>query len=140
MKKNKNKGFSLVELIVVVLIIAVIAVALAPQVIKWVDAARTNVQENDKGAINTCFDVAVAEFVAGGGTLSGGDAVYYIHDSALYDSSDNLINISSTSDKLAKIVDATMAGDYPEVMKPNGNKFKITVHEDLNVVDVDIVN
>ena len=35
-----NKGFSLVELIVVVLIMAIIAVALAPQVVKWIENAR----------------------------------------------------------------------------------------------------
>jgi len=35
-----NKGFSLVELIVVVLIMAIIAVALAPQVMKWVENSR----------------------------------------------------------------------------------------------------
>ena len=42
MKKlgKNNKGFSLVELIVVVLIMAIIAVALAPQVMKWVDNSR----------------------------------------------------------------------------------------------------
>jgi prepilin-type N-terminal cleavage/methylation domain-containing protein len=35
-----NKGFSLVELIVVVLIMAIVAVALAPQVTKWVENSR----------------------------------------------------------------------------------------------------
>ena len=39
-KKRNNKGFSLVELIVVILIMAVLAVALAPQVMKWVGNAR----------------------------------------------------------------------------------------------------
>lgn len=38
---KSNKGFSLVELIVVVLIMAIIAVALAPQVMKWVGHSRT---------------------------------------------------------------------------------------------------
>lgn len=44
MKKTKknNKGFSLVELIVVVLIMAIIAVALAPQVMKWVGRSRVS--------------------------------------------------------------------------------------------------
>ena len=41
MRKN-NKGFSLVELIVVVLIMAIIAVALAPQIMKWVGTSRTS--------------------------------------------------------------------------------------------------
>lgn len=39
-KKKNNKGFSLVELIVVVLIMAIIGVALAPQVTKWVGNSR----------------------------------------------------------------------------------------------------
>lgn len=50
MKNTKNnKGFSLVELIVVVLIMAIIAVALAPQVMKWVNSSReaTDVQSID---------------------------------------------------------------------------------------------
>ena len=47
--KKNNKGFSLVELIVVVLIMAIIAVALAPQVTKWVQNSRqaTDAQLND---------------------------------------------------------------------------------------------
>lgn len=39
-KRDNNKGFSLVELIVVVLIMAIIAVVLAPQVTKWVQNSR----------------------------------------------------------------------------------------------------
>ncbi len=38
--KKDNKGFSLVELIVVVLIMGILAVALTPQVLKWVKNAR----------------------------------------------------------------------------------------------------
>ncbi|MBP5184228.1 MAG: prepilin-type N-terminal cleavage/methylation domain-containing protein [Lachnospiraceae bacterium] len=60
LKKN-NKGFSLVELIVVVLIIAIIAVALAPQVIKWVDQARKNTKENNSATIKSAIQTCVAE-------------------------------------------------------------------------------
>lgn len=47
--KKNNKGFSLVELIVVVLIMAIIAVSLAPQVMKWVNNSRiaTDIQTGD---------------------------------------------------------------------------------------------
>ena len=38
--KKDNKGFSLVELIVVVLIMGILAVALTPQVLKWVNNSR----------------------------------------------------------------------------------------------------
>ena len=46
MKKTNNKGFSLVELIVVIAIMAVLVVAIAPQFLKYVERARksTDVQ------------------------------------------------------------------------------------------------
>ena len=59
--RKNNKGFSLVELIVVVLIIAIIAVALAPQVIKWVGEARTNADTNQKATIKSAIQTCVAE-------------------------------------------------------------------------------
>ncbi len=48
-EKKNNKGFSLVELIVVILIMAVLAVAIAPQVMKWVNNSRiaADVQTQD---------------------------------------------------------------------------------------------
>lgn len=60
MKKN-NKGFSLVELIVVVLIMGIIAVALAPQVMKWVGTARDNSDKNTGKDIKSAIQVAVAD-------------------------------------------------------------------------------
>mgnify|MGYP004555726037 FL=1 len=60
--RKNNKGFSLVELIVVVLIIAIIAVALAPQVVKYVGQARTNVEKNNQATVKTAVQTAVAEY------------------------------------------------------------------------------
>ncbi len=62
MKKKNNKGFSLVELIVVVLILGIIAVALAPQVMKWVGTARTNSDDNTAKDIKSAVQVALADF------------------------------------------------------------------------------
>ena len=53
--KKNNKGFSLVELIVVVLIMAIIAVSLAPQVMKWVDRSR---QANDASNYEALYAAA----------------------------------------------------------------------------------
>ena len=50
MRKN-NKGFSLVELIVVVLIMAIIAVALAPQVMKWVGKSKESTDVSNYNSI-----------------------------------------------------------------------------------------
>ena len=62
--RKNNKGFSLVELIVVVLIIAIIAVALAPQVIKWVGEARNNTARNNDATIQSAIQTCVAEYQA----------------------------------------------------------------------------
>lgn len=60
--RKNNKGFSLVELIVVVLIIAIIAVALAPQVVKYVQKSRDNVALNNAATIKSAVQAAVAEY------------------------------------------------------------------------------
>ncbi len=60
MKKN-NLGFSLIELIVVVLIMAIVAVALAPQVMKWVENSRiANDLETRSTIENNCI-LAIAD-------------------------------------------------------------------------------
>lgn len=59
--KKDNKGFSLVELIVVVLIMAIIAVALAPQVIKWVENSRIASDLETKEAIEKMCQLALTD-------------------------------------------------------------------------------
>ncbi len=57
--RKDNKGFSLVELIVVVLIMAIIAVALAPQVLKWVNRSRVATDFTLAGNIVTATQEAL---------------------------------------------------------------------------------
>lgn len=63
MRKKNNKGFSLVELIVVVLIMGIIAVALAPQIMKWVQTSRENTDKNQIATIKATAQTAVAEWM-----------------------------------------------------------------------------
>jgi prepilin-type N-terminal cleavage/methylation domain-containing protein len=60
-EKKNNKGFSLVELIVVILIMAVLAVALAPQVMKWVGNARKAADRQTVDAIVSGVQLAAAQ-------------------------------------------------------------------------------
>lgn len=64
--KKNNKGFTLVELIVVVLIIAIIAAVLAPQVVKYVGQAKTNADKHNAAVLKTEVQAAVANYVAQG--------------------------------------------------------------------------
>ena len=63
MKNNKldNKGFSLVELIIVIAIMAILAAALAPQLIKYLEESRKNVDHQVTESVVTCFNAAVKE-------------------------------------------------------------------------------
>jgi len=55
MKKMNNKGFSLVELIVVIAIMAILAVTLAPRLSQYVEKSR---KASDQEAVNTIFTAA----------------------------------------------------------------------------------
>ena len=50
MKKTNNKGFSLVELIIVIAIMAILAGAIAPALIRYIDKSR---KSNDVSSAKT---------------------------------------------------------------------------------------
>lgn len=78
MKKEKmnDKGFSLVELIIVIAIMAVLVVVLAPQYLKYVEKSRNSTDLSNATAIATALQVWAADPEAGDdGThaFKGGD-------------------------------------------------------------------
>ncbi len=50
-EQENNLGYSLVELVVVVLIIAILSVSLAPQVFKWIEHSRNATDEQTKNTL-----------------------------------------------------------------------------------------
>ena len=62
--KKNNKGFSLVELIVVVLIMAIIAVSLAPQVMKWVNNSRIATDRQTVDSVVSNLQIALTNSAA----------------------------------------------------------------------------
>lgn len=63
-KQANNKGFSLVELIVVVLIMSIIAVSLAPQVMKWVDNAKIATDVSNYNSLVSNCQLAMTDYKA----------------------------------------------------------------------------
>ena len=63
-KKQKsltNKGFSLVELIIVIAIMAVLVGVLAPQFLKYVEQSRRSTDIQSASSLQTAFLTAIAD-------------------------------------------------------------------------------
>lgn len=61
MKKMNNKGFSLVELIIVIAIMAVLVGILAPQYLKYVNNSKVSTDISNAEQIATTINVAVSD-------------------------------------------------------------------------------
>ncbi len=61
MKKLNNKGFSLVELIIVIAIMVILVIAIAPQYLKFVGNSRIGTDVQTAQAMVTAIDVAIAD-------------------------------------------------------------------------------
>lgn len=78
MKKN-NKGFSLVELIIVIAIMAILAGALAPALIKYINKSRRSADISNADTIRTAVQTALSDedamssFIAKGGSCTKAD-------------------------------------------------------------------
>ena len=74
MKKLNNKGFSLVELIIVIAIMAILAAALAPQLIKYIEKSRISSDKTSAASVKTAFDTAIANDDAYQDAINVGDS------------------------------------------------------------------
>lgn len=120
LNKKNNKGFSLVELIVVVLIMGILAVALAPQVMKWVGNSKVSSDKSNAEALKGSIQTALAEWQATNPMPgSGGDESFNINGSL---SSGAITHFTG----LSALIDEVTAADYPKTQY-DGSGFDVTI-------------
>ena len=74
MKKN-NKGFSLVELIIVIAIMAILAGALAPALIKYINKSRRSTDVQNADSLRTALQTALSDPDAADANAANNNAV-----------------------------------------------------------------
>lgn len=128
LKKN-NKGFSLVELIVVILIMAIIAVALAPQVMKWVDRSKVSADNNNEATLKSAIDAAVADYMLEKGSLSSG-VEYRISETLAIKNKTGGNLEAGLETNLAAYITKTLNSQYPEVQQDTAGYFRVVITQE----------
>ena len=122
MKKEKmnDKGFSLVELIIVIAIMAVLVVVLAPQYLKYVEKSRNSTDISNATAIATAFQVYAADPDAKKPFVKGDTVTLEVGTSASFTADAN----GSGADALTEA--AITIGDLKCKSKTNWTTYTIT--------------
>ena len=74
-KKKNNKGFSLVELIIVIAIMAILVAILAPQFLKYVERSRNTADVANGREITNAVIAYIADTEVEGNIITGNDTV-----------------------------------------------------------------
>lgn len=138
MKKMNNKGFSLVELIIVIAIMAVLIVVLAPQYLKYVEKSRNSTDVTNATEIVTAIQVYASDpDVATGDVLGVGTDTITVSGSGTTIGVTNVANLDKALEQAGFDVDATahtMATSCVSKTAWTSYIITVTVESDGNVV------
>lgn len=130
-KKRKNKGFSLVEIVVVVLILGILAVTVTPQIMNWLNKAKVGKDEAYAGEIAFTVEMLALEHI-GKSDLDSNAAVYTLTDTVVKTSgggSQDLSSeiISSIGADMCRKPEQSGKTKFTITITPNGKTVTVTV-------------
>lgn len=124
-KKLNNKGFSLVEIIIVIAIMAILAGALAPQLIKYIDKSRKSTDVQIAQTIATAVNAALAE-----------ESSYNVANSTKLSDCYKLDTDSFTRNAFQKEIQGILGGTNapkPKYKSDTYNDFYIEIKDDKSI-------
>ena len=143
MKKLNNKGFSLVELIIVIAIMAVLVGVLAPQFIKYVESSRQSTDIDNVRAMKTAVESFVADASTSGKTVPSEIKISVSSTTATVDGTDVIAELDAlgltTSGSLKMKSSGWNSAEYKYSTStfkwtPVANKNKNAPNKDMNTV------
>lgn len=91
--KNNKKGFTLVELLAVIVILAIIALIATPIILNVIDDAKTNAAKNSAYGYIDALEKANAQDMLSSESINVLSGAYTISEGRLYDASSNEVNV-----------------------------------------------
>lgn len=126
-----NNGFSLVETIIVIAIMAILAAALAPQLVKYLEKSRESSDHQVEVTIVDCFNAAIADDdiykeLTDKTSVTSFDITFDSSGIPQFPSSDFPKLASELSNSLADIEKPKASGATKYTVTWNNNSYKIT--------------
>lgn len=141
--KKENKGFSLVELIVVVLILGILAVAVTPQIMNWIDKSKKNKDLSYAGSVATATESVALEYFGVKGELA--DFTYYVTKNGVKLNNIAELNTAYTNPSTGQSVKAlneeiaAVVAKFQDPEYKTNKSFKITVTNNSGKITVTCV-
>lgn len=121
-KKLNNRGFSLVEIIIVIAIMAILAGALAPQLMKYVEKSRQASDKSNCDSIRTAITSALADEDAYDSVTTALTFTF----NGVKPTKDSSTNLDLPTDFINEVDE--IIGDWPKVKEKSKNNFKVIIN------------
>lgn len=122
-RKNKKKGFTLIELIIVIAILAILAAVLIPSMVSYMDTANARVA--DSNAQTAHMAMAAAANIAkidGDATPASGDLTATVGTSGItWDPSDAETTYATLTDEFTTLIGVSFSGEAIFTFDASGN-------------------